>query len=784
MVFKKIARIILRNRLLISIVLVAITGAMIWFARTVDIAYASYRSLLPRNDSAFVDLQRLKAKFGEEANLLVISLSGGHLHSQETFQEWRRINREVKKHLAVEEVLSPVEAVQLIKESKQRKFKTVPYFPDTLSPEAFAHRMKQFLKEPFYQTLFFDSTQTVFLTLLSLNKELLDSKEREVAIPEIIDKYGQLAQNHHLEMRIAGVPHLRVVNTVKMRGETIFFSILALVVCFLTLWIVFRSLRESFFPLLVVSVNVIWCLGIMGIMGYKITALSGMLPTLLIIIGFANSIFFINQYHREIACHNNKIKSLQRIITKIGQAALMTNATTAIGFGAFMVTYSPMMKEFGLVAFLSILCSFLLSILIIPLLFSVFPSPSQKKVKHLSRRSIRKMIKNLLRLTRYRRKVVYLVTVCLTLGSLVGTQFLQTSGRLTDDLPQNDKANVDLLFLDKCFEGVIPLDLMIDAKVKGSVFKVKFLRKTEELVAKIAAIEGVSQPLSVLNAIKLARQSYYNGLSKFYSIPPSREIGLILSHVGKDTTQGVRRLVLAYVDSTQQFVRVSFRVNDFPIKKMKALHQEVEALCQTYEAETGYHVLVTGSAIGSYIGNEYLVNGLFLSISLAIVVIVLLMAIIFHNIEIVLIAILTNLLPLLFTAGLMGFIGIPIKASTVLVFNIVFGISVDNTIHFFSKFKQGLGKEKKAFKALNRAIREAGVSMIYTGAVLVVGFAVFILSDFGGTKALGILSVATLIMALATNLILFPAIMLSSLIRKGDVLIPRVSERKRVGSKI
>jgi len=186
-----------------------------------------------------------------------------------------------------------------------------------------------------------------------------------------------------------------------------------------------------------------------------------------------------------------------------------------------------------------------------------------------------------------------------------------------------------------------------------------------------------------------------------------------------------------------------------------------QAITKEFPAER-YNVFMTGKALLFLKGTKYLVKNLLLSLALAIGLISLFMAYLFRSYKMVIISLVPNLLPLVITAGVMGFLGVPIKPSTILVFSIAFGISVDDTIHFLAKYRQELATHRWHIKrSVYAALRETGVSMFYTSIVLFFGFSVFIISDFGGTKALGGLVSATLLFAMLSNLILLPSLLLS-----------------------
>ncbi|MCB0436858.1 MAG: MMPL family transporter, partial [Mangrovimonas sp.] len=286
------------------------------------------------------------------------------------------------------------------------------------------------------------------------------------------------------------------------------------------------------------------------------------------------------------------------------------------------------------------------------------------------------------------------------------------------------------------------------------------LKKINELEDEIKEVPELSKPISVVDLAKYTKQAYYNGNPKYYQLPTSQENSFILSYI-KNTSSDVN-LLKSFVDSTGQYARITTFMKDIGTGKMERIEENLNHKIQKIFPEDRYEVTMTGKALVFQKGTKYLVKNLMLSLSLAIFLIAMFMAFMFRSIRMIIISIIPNLLPLLITAGMMGFLGIPIKPSTILVFSIAFGISVDDTIHFLAKYRQELlANNWKIRKSVYAALRETGVSMFYTSIVLFFGFSVFTISSFGGTVALGALVSITLLFAMLSNLLLLPSLLLS-----------------------
>ena len=754
----RVSSIILRNKILLLVILAVITIFLGFYARKVEMSY-EYASILPKKDQAYKDYQKFVHTFGEEGNLIIIGVQDSNFFKLDHFQRWRELSNSLSKVEGVENLLSVSNTYDLVKNTKEKRFEIKPVFPDTISTQAgLDAREKLFRSLPFYRKMVYNSKTNAYLLAITVNKDKMQTKERENMVKSIQRICHQFETQENVKLHYSGLPYIRVVNAIKIKKELYLFSALALAICIIVLFLFFRSFKAVFFPVLIVLIGVVWALGMLSLFGYKITLLSGMIPPLLIVIGIPNSIYMLNKFHNEYISHGNKIKALQRVIIKIGNATFLTNLTTASGFATFIIVKSDILKQFGIIASLNIMGLFLLSLLLIPIIFSFINPPSPKHVSHLDNKFVSRIINRLINITRYHRKAVYISTIAIVAVGIYGITLIKSSGYMVDDIPKSDPIYTDLRFFENNFDGLMPLEIMIDTKKPHGVMQMTTFRKINELEKKLAKYPELSPSLSLLNLLKFSKQAFYNGKEKYYSLPNNREKNFILQYAstGKENA----KLLHSFMDSTQQITRISIRMKDVGTKRMEQLYSDFHADIDSIFTSDKYNVTVTGSSITFFKGTEYLLKNLFTSLALAIFLISSFMAIMFSSWRMVVLSLIPNIIPLIFTAAIMGFTGIPIKASTILVFSIAFGISVDNTIHFLAKYRQELkatGWDIRQSVVL--ALKETGVSMLYTSVVLFFGFGIFALSSFGGTVAMGILVSLTLLVAVTSNLILLPSLL-------------------------
>ncbi|MFT6689082.1 MAG: putative RND superfamily exporter protein [Saprospiraceae bacterium] len=757
-----VARFILRNRPLILIIIAVITVFMSLQWKNMRFTYTE-ANLLPDEHQVNVEYNEFLSQFGEEGNLIILGVKDSTLFTVSKLNQWNQLSKKIKKYNEVELVLSLNELKVLEKRKDSAAFNLVPFIKDSAFTSENIERYKYelFNKLPFYEGLIYSPSKKSIRTAIYLKKDIVNKPERkDFIINDLIPLIKEFENDTNLDVHTSGMPYIRTLNSQNIIDEIGLFIGAALFVTSIIFFFFFRSFRATFISMITVIIGVMWAFGILGLLHYEITVLTALIPPLIIVIGIPNCIFLINKYQQEIKLHGNQAKSLQRVITKVGNATLMTNLTTASGFATFILTNSKLLKEFGIVASINIIVIFLLSLLIIPIVYSYMPQPKNKHLKHLNKKWIGTFVDWTVRMVKGHRIAIYIAAVFLLCISIIGIFNIKISGSIIEDMPKKTEFFSDIRFFEKEYEGIMPLEILIDTKRKKGVMKLATLKRMDELQNYLSDLPEFSKPLSVVELVKFSKQAYYNNNPEYYQLPNSQERSFLLSYAKSSTND--TELLKSYVDSTGQFARMTVFMKDTKTDRFDRIEEDLKAKIDKIFPSDRYNVTLTGKALVFQKGTKYLVNNLIISLSLAIFLIALFMAWMFRSVKMILVSLIPNLLPLIITAGLMGIIGVPIKPSTILVFSIAFGISVDDTIHFLAKYRQELiANHWRIKKSVFAALRETGVSMFYTSIVLFFGFSVFAISSFGGTVALGILVSITLLFAMLSNLLLLPSLLLS-----------------------
>lgn len=748
---------------------------MAYYASKVQLSY-EYASAIPRDNPEFLTYQRFREQFGEDGNMMVLGVQTDRFFTADFFNDYVQLNRDIRSVTAVENILSVPVAVNLVKNDSTRRLAVAQLFPDQRLQQAQLDSLAGVFRSlPFYQGLLYNPDTKAYLMAIRINKDVMNSARRTGVVKKIMDLADGFGAKHNTQVRLSGLPLIRTIMATKVADEMKLFLKLSFVLTALILFLFFRSFSAVLMSMIVVAIGVIWSVATIVLCGYKITLLTGLIPPLIVVIGIPNCVYFLNKYHTEYAKHSNKTRALVRMIQKMGIVTLFTNITAAIGFGVFYFTKSPLLKEFGVVAGSNIMFIFLISFIFLPAVLSYLPPPKTKHTSYLDSPVFRKVLDGLTALVFRYRPWVYLVTGVMVVLAIAGMLRLRPEAYMLDDIPKSDRLYTDLKFFERHFKGVMPLEITVDTKRKNGVISLQSLNRLDELTKLIAAQPDFARPLSVAEGIKFARQAYYNGDSTSYSVPNQFDISFLAPYLRMRSTGGENstftKLVASFMDSTRQVARLSVNMADVGSRKLPALLDSLRPQVNEIFDTARYNVAFTGTSVIFLEGSRFIINGLTESILLAFLLIIGCMLYLFRSWRMLLISLIPNIIPLAVTAGVMGWLDIALKPSTVLVFSVALGIAIDVTIRFLVNFKQELPQHNLDISAtVKQTIHETGLSIIYTSMILFAGFMIFSFSEFGGTKSLGWLTSLTLVMAMVTNLTILPALLLwmeKALIRKA-----------------
>lgn len=778
--WEKIARFILRSRWTLLIILLALTGVMGYHASKVQMSY-EFAKAIPTDNPKYKAYQAFRSQFGEDGNLMAIGVTTPNLFKAEVFNDYAALAKEIKAVTAVEDVLSVPAATNLVKDIMHEKLNAVPVFASRpLTQPELDSMATVFFSLPFYKGLLYNPANNTYMMGIRINKEVLNSKRRNDVVANIVKLADAFGRKHNIEMHYSGLPLIRTNLATKVAAEMQWFLLGSIILSAIILLVFFRSISATAISLAVVIIGVIWCMGTIEWMGYKITLLTGVIPPLIVVIGIPNCIYFLNKYHTAYNDINGQVftkesrkrVALTAMISRMGIVTLFCNIAAAIGFAVFGLTKSEVLKEFGVVAGFNIMALFFISIMFIPAVLSFLPDPKKRHTRYLENKWLLAILDKLERWSLHHQKLIYGVTAVILVASVAGMFKLKSVGFIVDDLPKTDKIYKDLKYFEANFRGVMPLEIVVDTKQKQGLRRspVQTFARIDSLSQFIAAQPEMARPLSIVEGLKFARQAYYNGDSSSYKVPNEGDLLFLSQYLSTKAStdsngkqNNFTRIVSSFMDSNRRLARISVNMADVGSKRLPELISTIENRSNQLFDTSRYHVEFTGTSITFLEGSAFIINGLKESIMWAFLLIALCMLYLFRSFKILICSLIPNIIPLIITAGVMGWTGVAIKPSTVLVFSVALGIAIDITIRFLVNYKQelSLNSKKTSHELVIDTIHKTGISIIYTSLTLIAGFVIFCFSGFGGTQALGWLTSLTLILATLTNLIFLPALLLT-----------------------
>lgn len=796
--------------------------------------------LLPPTHEASVAYTNYKETFGTDGFYILVGVEDKDFYTPEKYNTWKKLGEKFKTIKGVDSVFSEANFYVLTKNDSLKKLNIKPLANQFIFTQEKLDSVKEQIRNyPFYKNLIYRDSTNFHVQILSVNASFFNSKKRGEFVKNIVKATKDFDQVYNSEFYFTGLPFMRAMNQNTIKEELVFFAVLSLIVTILVLFFLFRSIKVIIVSGTIVTIGVIWTMGLIALFDFKISAIMGLLPPLITVIGIPNCVYLINKYQQLYLENKDKKTVLKTVIIKIGHITLLTNATTAFGLGTFVFTDSPMLIEFGYIASIGIIMLFFLTVLMVPILFSFLPVPKEKHTKHLKKGWLAKFLKILAHLVTNKRSAVFITTSVVIILSIAGSFLLKSTGKLIDDLPNNNKTKTDLAVYQSKYGGTMPLEIILDVKAKGKYQKSSTLQKIDSIQRYLESKKAISRSISFTDGLKFVNQAFYNGNPTKYVLPKGRDKAYIKKYI-KNSKKG-NLSSNGFIDSTGTKTRISCQINDLGLEELdillNAINPKVDSILNPDKApiekltknilftvqnqtkdllildtlfdefgylENAYLALikseekelyntwyengidkktllkrgqsdlskainktyigydVTGFSVPFTKGTKYLINNLIISLLIAIIGISILMSFLFKSFWMVFITVITNLIPLLFTAGLMGYLGVALKPSTILVFSISLGIAVDDAIHYLAKFKQELKATNGDVKtSIYNALSETGISMLYTSIILFFGFSIFMTSSYGANQALGLLISVTLLLAMLSNLVLLPSLLLT-----------------------
>lgn len=594
-----------------------------------------------------------------------------------------------------------------------------------------------------------DATATCISLKCIENIGLNDSKRLIHQLDSILNAAG-LQERHYLG-RAYFQTELVDFQTNEIRRSTIISGILIT----LFLYFLYRRPVSVMITLSTVGVGLLIFMGILGMMGQKLTALSALFPVLMLIVGSSDVIHIFTKYTDELKNQADKYQAMWTTIRQIGLATLITSLTTAFGFASLAASKLESIREFGLQSAMGVVIAYVTVFLfMIPLLLIFHERLNRRGPK--DENFWDKVTSSVYHSTTRYSNRIWAAFSMLTLVSLAGIYFIQTNYGIIDNLPRNSKVREDFLYFENNFGGFRPFEFAVTVKNDTvSVKDFEVISDVNKLEEKLLSYPFVKTALSQATLYKSVARAYAGNQSGGYIFPEDEET--FNQYTGLVENAGSNASVMISKDETK--TRLSARIKDIGASRIEEFSQEIDQWINENTDTSLVSFKRTGTGLLMDKNSVYVRENILQGLGISLILISVLMGFMLRSVNMLVIALIPNLIPLLVAGGILGFFGIDLEAGISIVFAIIFGIAVDDTIHFLAKYKlllsEGLDKETAIYKT----IKETGKAIILTSVILTFGFMVMVFSQNPPTFTIGLLLSVTLLSALLCDLYLLPVLL-------------------------
>lgn len=739
------------NPIGIVIAVVTVVLALAMFQLETDHTAGSFVS----DEEEFVrEFQETSEVFGRSETILYVVFHETNPYDRSFLQRLDSLTSYISGLRGVQNVLSLSNMPHLIRRGSDLVTSTV--YDRGLTTEELRGRFEQL---PFLEGLLLSDDGSATVMMVRIDPAFNATPERV----DLVDRIEAVAEEMPGAASLAGFPYLRTQYAKRVEREAPLFTVLALFISLFFLYITFRAWRAVVIPTLIVVLGIVWTFGLMAIFGQKMNIVTAVLPALIVIIGMANAIHLSTKFFDQYAALQDRKKAVVETVRTVGLATFLTCLTTAIGFAVLLLSGNRLLMGFGGFAAVGIMILYVLSVTIIPITYVRFRPPRENVTSLATHDRFADYFDAKARVTQRFSGVFVAMAGILVAVCLVGVTQISTDIFVFSDFYEDDPLRRNLAVFEEEFGGVLPMEVVVESERNGRFKSLGSMRRIENLQETLATFEPVGTAVSAVDLVKMGNQAYFGGHPAAYRLPSNYELPFLQDALGqflgsRSDSSLVEKLPL-FVDSTFSKTRIYLGVKDIGTERMNELADSIQTLASNTFSGDEYDVIVTGTAILSTRSGESLVRNLIVSLSAALAIISVLMAILFRSRTLTFISLAPNVIPLLIVGGAMGFAGITLKPSTALIFSLAFGIAVDDTIHFLAKYRifrdEGLARDD----AILQTLRDTGKAILFTSLILMSGFLVFTLSSFGGTVNMGALTALTLAVALLANLFLLPALL-------------------------
>jgi predicted RND superfamily exporter protein len=628
-------------------------------------------------------------------------------------------------------------------------FSAVPLIHINQPDQYLADSIQLFNSEEYRQLLI--SKKGTSIAIAAFNQPWLTHLQKQQLLYQIQKKLNDLEFN---ESHLAAKIRIETTYIEEIKKNIKIYLIISILIVVLALYFIFKSWNAIIIPLMIIFISNLWSLAIITICGYSVDVLTSLLPPVLSIICMSNIIHLSTKYNTLLSLGTSKEDALTRTFTELKGPTFFAALTTAVGILTLSITDILPIRTFGIFMGIGVLLSFAISYLFLQSYYNITTEPAP--IHHNKHNKQWSLILNWSYSYVVKHKIKILAFTCLLMVvSLYYTFKIQINGSLLEEIPARNALLSDYKFIEDEFYGTRNFEMELGLQNSNdSLVNLERLREVEEIQGILQDSLNIACIISPLSLYKGTNKVFHGGNQSFFSLPSSQD--QINDYILKINQTQYRDEWLRYYAEDLKSLRISGKLPDLTIKEFEGLSHRFEQYFNKLNFKNNYTYKFTGSSIIfdkiAYSLTNNLLNGLII----AFILIGLIGYYIMKSYRMVVISLIPNFLALLIMAGIMGLLGIHLKADTAIIFSISFGIAVDNTIHFLNRFNLELKSYNTISNALHRTFIEVGRPMMITTIILLLGFLSLLTSSFGGTFYIGLLISISLFFALILNLTILP----------------------------
>jgi len=712
----------------------------------------SLEVLILTDDEEGECFEEFKERFEESDRDMIVLLQGDTLFRSDGVSLIQQLTAALEDIVGVEKVVTALNAPLIRGTEEGVQIESLADMVSRNHAENIDLRQKALNNRMFRRTLVSEDGKTLAL-LARLDPDVVTEKQKRPVVRAIKSTTISIIGDR-FSIHFSGMPIIQEEYTSQGLQEVLVFFVLSAGILCVFLFITFRNVLGLYVPQLTVITSVVFLLGLMSFAGQELNIISNVIPSLLLVYGIADSIHLINRYYEELDKGLAKKEALLVVVRHMGVACFMTSFTTTVGFLSLYAASIKIIKAFGLFSGIGIFIAYVVTILLIPILLYLRPVPNRKWKEHKGDDAIERALVYVGRLNERHPKILIALGFLFFAGSALLCTRVNTESYILEELTEDNPIVEANEIMEEEMTGIFPYQIQISSGREGLAFEAHFLARVDQLEAFVASQPWIRKSLSIVDILKEMHQAMNGGDPKFYRVPETRE--LVAQYLLLYGMSGNQEDLDVLITPDGSYVRIASQGVDMGSHNYFELKRRTEEKAASlFEPPASYRV--TGRSLLATRALSNIVRDMLVSFFSAFLIIFVAVSLLYRSVKAGLITMIPNVIPLVFTLGFMGFFGITLRLSTVVIFAICLGMAVDDTIHYLTRFREELARTGDYLLSMYTALRTAGRAIVLTTSIMIAGFLVFLSSGFKATQDFGLLTSVALTSSLLGSLVFLPA---------------------------